>query len=78
MMKDSYKKFRITDAEEIYVIGDGDAIGRDGKTLQALDAVSRVAAGEMKHDVLALDEVKKDLNDKKQDLEKKKKERKSE
>lgn len=45
---DSYKKFLITGAEEIYVIGDGDAVGRDGKTLQALDALSDKAAREVK------------------------------
>ena len=45
---DSYKKFLITGAEEIYLIGDGDAVGRDGKTLQALDALSGKAAREVK------------------------------
>lgn len=44
----SYEKFLVTGAEEIYVIGDGDAVGRDGKTLQAFDALSRKAAREMK------------------------------
>jgi len=47
-MESSYEKFLITGAEEIYVIGDGGAVGRDGKTLQAFDAVSRKAACEMK------------------------------
>ena len=44
----SYEKFLITGAREIYVIGDGNAIGRDGRTLQALDAVSRKVACEVK------------------------------
>ena len=43
--EDSYRKILVTGAEEIYIIGDGNAVGRDGKTLQALDAVSRVALG---------------------------------
>lgn len=43
----SYDKFLITGAREIYIIGDGDAVGRDGKTLQTLDAVSRTAKREL-------------------------------
>ena len=39
----SYEDFDIIGAEEIYVIGDGDVIGRDGKALQAFDAVCRTA-----------------------------------
>ncbi|MBQ7693512.1 MAG: hypothetical protein IJT50_00140 [Lentisphaeria bacterium] len=46
----SYDKFLITGAEEIYVIGDGGVVGRDGKTLRAFDAVARAAAREMKSD----------------------------
>ena len=49
-MDDSYKDFDITGAEEIYIIGDGEGDGRDGKTLQALDTVSRAA----KRDLLNL------------------------
>ena len=45
----SYDKFLITGAREIYIIGDGNAVGRDGKTLQALDAVSSTAERQMKH-----------------------------
>ena len=45
----SYDKFLITGAGEIYIIGDGDAVGRDGKTLQALDAVTRTAKKELEH-----------------------------
>jgi hypothetical protein len=44
----SYVKFLISGVEEIYVIGDGNAVGRDGKTLQAFDALFRTAAREMK------------------------------
>ena len=45
----SYDQFRITGAEEIYIIGDGNSVGRDGKTLQALDAVTRTAKKELEH-----------------------------
>ncbi|MBO4631708.1 MAG: hypothetical protein J5858_07275, partial [Lentisphaeria bacterium] len=58
----SYEKLRITGAETIYIIGDGDAVGRDGKTLQALDALSRAAGEEMKHIKLNLAELKHDLD----------------
>ena len=45
-LEESYEKLSITGAGEIYVIGD-DAVGRDGKTLQALDALGRVAKREL-------------------------------
>ena len=47
-LDESYEKFRITGAEEIYLIGDGDSVGRDGKTLQALEAMTRKAEKEIK------------------------------
>ena len=64
----SYDQFRIPGAEEIYIIGDGDAVGRDGKTLQALDAVTRAAAKQMKHIKLQLAELKDGLDKIKDDL----------
>ena len=45
--KDSYKKLRVTGAEEIYIIGDENVVGRDGKALQAFKAVSSVAEDEI-------------------------------
>ena len=45
-MDSSYERFLITGAEEIYIIGDGNAVGRDGKTLRAFDALSHAAARE--------------------------------
>ena len=43
----SYKDFLIIGAKEIYIIGDGDTIGRDGKTLQALDTLFHATKREL-------------------------------
>ena len=47
-LDESYGSFRVTGAEEIYLIGDGEAVGRDGKTLRALEAITRKAESELK------------------------------
>lgn len=46
-MNESYESLCVTGAEEIYIIGDGDAVGRDGKSLQALDALVCAAKREL-------------------------------
>lgn len=43
---EAYAKMTIMYAKEIYVIGDGDAVGRDGKVLRALDEITKKAIGE--------------------------------
>lgn len=44
--KRTYDDFTITGATEIYLMGDADAVGRDGKTLQALERMSEKAKRE--------------------------------
>lgn len=40
-LPESYSRVRISKAEEIFIIGDGGAIGRDGKVLQALEEITK-------------------------------------
>ncbi len=47
---DAYADFAVTGAEEIYLIGDGDAVCRDGKTLQALEMLAKKAREEPQKD----------------------------
>ena len=70
----SYDKFLVTGAAEIYVIGDGAAAGRDGKTLRAFDAVVHKAEREMKFDaphIARLSRIRETLDRIKDDLKKK-------
>ena len=56
----SYEDFRIAAAEEIYLIGDGDLIGRDGKTLRALDTICRTAEREVVKQQKLIKQIHKD------------------
>jgi hypothetical protein len=47
---DSYTKFTITGAAQIYLIGDEGSIGRDGKTLQVLEILAKKAISEPQGD----------------------------
>lgn len=44
---EAYNTLSVTGAEEIYLIGDGESVGRDGKTLQALERITRKAELEL-------------------------------
>lgn len=46
-LDESYGSFWVTGADEIYLIGDGEAVGRDGKTLQALETITHKAELEL-------------------------------
>lgn len=48
--EESYKNIMISQAKEIYLIGDEDASGRDGKTLLALESMANKAVSEMDAD----------------------------
>ena len=43
---DSYTDFTITGAEQIYLIGDEESVGRDGKTLRVLEILAKKAGSE--------------------------------
>ena len=42
----TYDDFMISGADEIYLMGDGDTAGRDGRTLRALELIAKKAKGE--------------------------------
>ena len=45
-LAETYSNFTITGAAGIFVIGDGGVVGRDGKTLQAIDEITKKAKSE--------------------------------
>lgn len=51
-LADAYSRFTVTGASAIFVIGDGGAVGRDGKTLQALGELTTKAKSEKPADGL--------------------------
>jgi hypothetical protein len=45
-VEETYGRMALAGAEAIYLIGDGGAVGRDGKTLRALDEITKKGRGE--------------------------------